>query len=425
MFSFSSLIPPGAGAARLPVIILQHLSCLFLVLFTFLIFPPHSHAAGATASISRFHNIPVITVTSKSDDYYQLGKAHGEIIRKTEKNAAINMKKFISREKMFYNDMDLEYLVSELEKKLPRRYRLEMRGFADGINGNKLGNLTYRDIVFINLVGDVTRSRVMCSAIAFDKVVMGDRKILLGRNLDWIDGGTFHLVSAITVFKLKKVSLASFGISGLSTVSTGINNHGVFIAVLSAIQKTDNEFRGQDSVIFGIRYALEESENSEEAIKILSNREFPYSCIFMVGDGKNAVILEKSGKQFAIRKQGKKSGKVVMNSRNILIATNHFIGLKKKNNDKNSIIRMKDLEKAANKLSFPLGVKSMEKLLTLCSNKENPVYQRLTEERKMKFATLMSLIVKPADLNVWVWFARKVPAEGKPVYERMDLRKYF
>ncbi len=429
LFFFGSFIPPGAGDARLPIIFLKHLSFLFLL--TFLLIPPHSHAAGATASISKSHNIPIITVTSKSGDYYALGKAHGEIIRKTEKNAALNMKKFISREKMFYNDMDLEYLVDEMEKTLPDRFRREMQGFADGINGgstDKNKKLSYNDIVFINLVGDITRSRVMCSAVAFGKRATGDGSIILGRNLDWIDGGTFHLVSAITIFRLEKVSLASFGISGLSTVSTGINNHGVFIGVLSAIQKDDNRFQGKDSVIFTIRYALEESKNTDEAVKILSNKQFPYSCIFLVGDRRKAVILEKSGKKFALRDLGGNRGKKGENSwkrEDILISTNHFLELSKKNQDKNSGIRMNDLEKAAENLRMPLGVRSMEKLLSLCENKENPVYQRLTEERRMKFATLMSVIAKPADLNVWIWFARKVPADGKPLYERIDLGKYF
>ena len=409
----------------------------FLISVFFLLsnsFP--SHAQNTTAKIIREKNIPIIILNSKNGDYYQLGKAHGELIASTEKNAAKNMKKFINRQRMFFNDMDLEYLIGKVEKQLPERYRKEMQGFADGIDGKRGGEITYKDILFINLAGDVTRARTMCTGVALSKNITADKNIILGRNLDWIDGGNFHRVSVVTIFKIKNISFASFGLSGVSTVTTGLNKHGVFVAVLSAIRKKDLEFLGHDSVIFTTRTVLERAKNIKEAAQILKNRHFPYSCIFLLGDKNNAVILEKSGKKTAIRKfafklpaKQQKPNKVKTKEQkiknNVLLTTNHYKKLKLHNYDEDSKIRYTDLERELKTLSLPLGVQSAEKLLTLCKNKNHPVYQRLTKERINRFSTLFSIIVKPAQLKTWIWFARKIPAEQKPRYQLIDFKRYF
>jgi len=369
------------------------------------------------ARVIRENHIPIIQLTSTDGNYYELGKAHGELIGKIEKDSVKKIKKFINREKLRNSNIDLDYRINILAKNLPQRYKDEIRGFADGIDGSK-GTLTYKDILFMNLVGDATRSGMMCTGVSFGSESTADGNVLIGRNLDWIDSGTFHRISGVTAFRIKDKSFALFGVTGLSADTTGINGHGVFISVLSAVQKKDLEFRGNDSVNFAIRTVAEDARNSKEAINILKDRHFPYSCIFLIGDKKTALVMEKSGEKYAIRKG-------IPGNPNITFVTNHFMNLKDDKKEKDSFERYKDMISEIKVKGWVPGVVGMEKLLSLCKNKEHPVYRRLTEKRINKHSTLLSIIFKPDNLNTWLWFARKIPADKKPGYVRMDMGKYM
>lgn len=363
-------------------------------------------------------NIPIIQLASTDGNYYKLGKAHGELIREIEKDAGKKIEKFISHERLRNSDIDLDYRINVLAKNLPQRYKDEIRGFADGIDSTKGKPLTYKDILFMNLIGDATRARVMCTGAAFGRKATADGNALIGRNLDWIDMETFHRISGITAFRIKNNGFALIGVTGLSADTTGVNRHGVFVAVLSAIQKKDMEFRGHDSVNFAIRTVTEDAKDAGDALKILKDKHFPYSCIFLVGDKKTAYVLEKSGKKYAIRKG-------IAQNPDITIVTNHFTKLKNDSKEQDSTIRYRDMIKETKKKGWTPGVAGMEELLSLCKNKNHPVYRRLTQKRINKYSTLLSIIFKPDNLNTWIWFARKIPADKKPVYVKIEMGNYL
>jgi predicted choloylglycine hydrolase len=357
----------------------------------------------------------IIRIYSPNGSYYNLGFEHGRLLSQMEKDVVPNIKKFINSERLYFNDMDPDYLIGILEKNLPKKYKDEMRGFADGIDSVKNGGaITYKDVLFMNLIGDVTRSRLMCSAV----IIRGKDGIYAGRNFDWKDGGSFHRFSGITFFKAGKKSVASFGMTGVSSINTGLNKNGLFIAVLGAIQKKDAAFRGKDSVIFSVRYALEEAKNTGEALAILKNRQYPYSCIFLIADKNNAAFLEKSGKQSAVRFLGKGETEK-------LAATNHFLILKNDRKDEDSLIRYQDISAYMKKQKEKSGLHIAEAALSLCDNTSHPVYIRLCPERINRLSTLMSIVLKPGTNNIFIWFARKIPESEKPVFIKMDLKKYF
>ncbi|MCE1246531.1 MAG: C45 family peptidase [Firmicutes bacterium] len=361
-------------------------------------------------------NTPVVIKAESPDgSYYELGYNHGKALAAMEKDIAANIKKFINTERLYYNDMDPDYRISVLEKNLPARYKEEMRGFADSVDSLKNGGtITYKDILFINLIGDVTRSRLMCSAAA----VRANDGLWAGRNFDWKDGGTFHRFAGITLFKCGKKNAVSFGMTGVSSINTGMNKQGVFIAVLGAIQKKDAVFTGKDSVIFAIRYALEESSTAKKAVDLLKKGEYPYSCIFLIADGKDAFFLEKSGKKSALISLP--SGKY-----SFIDSTNHFVKLKNDRKDEDSRIRYEDISDFLRLQKNKPGLQIMKNTLSLCTNREHPVYIKLTPERINKQATLMSIITKPGSGTVYIWFATGAPAPEKPDYTKMDLKKYF
>jgi predicted choloylglycine hydrolase len=249
------------------------------------------------------------------------------------------------------------YKAGKIEKYVPAEYIEEMKGMADSF---KDYNPDYRILLFFHVLHDIGHN-FASSAFAVSGDATPDGKLLIGRNADLGNRGTFDNLKTIVFYEPDKGnSFVSICWPAMVGVISGMNDKGIVVSVMSS-RSTDVSMEGMP-ISFLLKKILQYSNTIDEAIKIISETPRMASSSIIIGNGKTneAVVVEASARKMAIRRS----------ERGFIFQTNHYVSEIYKDDQKNIIARDKGD-------SMP-RFKRLEKLIS-----EN--YGNITKEKTIEF----------------------------------------
>jgi len=273
------------------------------------------------------------------------------------------------------------YKAGKIEKYVPAEYIEEMKGMADSFADYAPD---YRILLFFHVLHDIGHN-FASSAFAVSGEATSDREILVGRNADLGNRGTFDNLKAIVFYEPDKGnSFVSICWPAMVGVISGMNDKGIVVSVMSS-RSTDVSMEGMP-VSFLLKKVLQYANNIDEAVKIISQTPRMSSSSIIIADGKSneAVVVEASARKMAVRKS----------ERGIIFQTNHYLSSVYQDDPKNIIARDKGN-------SLP-RFKRLEKLI-------NENYRRITAEKIIEF------LRDHKDIN-----NRRLPFREKGAINRID-----
>ena len=212
-----------------------------------------------------------VTLDYEKGDRASVGKAYGSLIREQMPDYIDIMEPYVYENiRMAYDGNYTESAVEAREKILFDSYRPEYKeeiaAFAEGISGGahgikEDGVLSYEEAVLAQMIPDALRP-TCCSALSLwgSKTTTGDRITL--RNLEWNLGSDNQMgkIHAVTHMKNGERSLTAISVLGLLDIISGINDDGVFAAILDvgSVQHEAYVCEGRKCYTMELRFALEE-----------------------------------------------------------------------------------------------------------------------------------------------------------------------
>ena len=212
-----------------------------------------------------------VTLDYEKGDRASVGKAYGTLIREQMPDYIDIMEPYVYENiRMAYDGNYTEAAVEAREKILFDSYRPEYKeeiaAFAEGISGGahgikEDGILSYEEAVLAQMIPDALRP-TCCSALSLwgSKTATGDRITL--RNLEWNLGSDNQMgkIHAVTHMKNGERSLTAISVLGLLDIISGINDDGVFAAILDVGSSQHEAYvcEGRKCYTMELRFALEE-----------------------------------------------------------------------------------------------------------------------------------------------------------------------
>ena len=218
-----------------------------------------------------------VTLDYEKGDRASVGKAYGTLIRERMPDYIDVMEPYIYENiRMAYGGNYTEAAVETREKVLfeswRQEYREEISAFAEAISGGvhgiaEDGKLSYEEAVLAQMIPDALRP-TCCSAFSLwgSKTSTGDRITL--RNLEWNLGSDNQMgkIHAVTHMKNGDRSLTAISALGLLDIISGINDNGVFAAILDVGSVQDEAYvcEGKKCYTMDLRFALEECSTARD-----------------------------------------------------------------------------------------------------------------------------------------------------------------
>ena len=248
-----------------------------------------------------------ITLDEENATPYEAGRAYGEAINiiYPEFGSQLEPYLFENINGAFPNLSGDDYTPVEERMKglfdsLDPHYQEEIKGLADGLGTPDTGIypdgvLSTEELMIAQMVPDALRGTA-CSGLSLwgEKTATGD---MIGvRCLEWSLGSDKSMCKIHTVLHIKngEKSITSFSFLGLFDVISGINNDGVFAAMLDMYTDQVFVYEGRTCYSFAIRYALEEFTTAKEAGEYMveNSSKFTFSHNVMLTDGKESYCAE-------------------------------------------------------------------------------------------------------------------------------------
>ncbi len=194
-----------------------------------------------------------------------------------------------------------------LEKYLSDDERAELKGLAEG------AELDWEHVLIVHTFLDAIRI-VNCSTFVLEPPATKNDTVIFGRNLDFPGRGVAHKHSMVMVYSPKgKYSFASVTWPGLAGVLSGMNEHGLSLAVMNVYHKKDT-VQGVPYVLL-FRRVLETCKTFDEAKAFLEKAD--RTC------GNNLMVVDASGK-CGVFELDHEQCKVREPEEGAIIATNHW-----------------------------------------------------------------------------------------------------
>ena len=270
-----------------------------------------------------------VLLNYNSDTDYHMGQLYGEKL----------VSQYPALETGFVNYLsalpDAEYdtimtRIQQIKNQIPQEYRDFINGLAGkfhgGINNDKNdGVLSVDEVFYFSLIGEVHRSS-QCSVIAAYHSASATDKPIIGRLLDW--SGAPH--GAVFYINKRGKKIVNIGNSLLSlSVSTGLNNHGIFVATLDAPTGEPYPDLSSDyyAYHFDLRYALENYKTIYAVARYLSQRKYTYNHLIVIGDGRTVKVLENdlNGRRILRNDHSELNAGVTWGFSNAIAAVNAFL----------------------------------------------------------------------------------------------------
>jgi isopenicillin-N N-acyltransferase-like protein len=204
------------------------------------------------------------------------------------------------RDKFVENAVRLEKFLSDDE-------RAELKGLAAG------AGLEFGKVLIVHTFLDAIRV-VNCSTFVLEPPATKNDTVIFGRNLDFPDRGVAHKHSMVMVYRPDgKYAFASVTWPGMAGVLSGMNEHGLCLAVMNVYNKKDT-VKGVPYVLL-FRRVLENCRTFDEAKKLLEKTD--RTC------GNNLMVVDASGK-CGVFELDHEQCKVREPEEGAVIATNHW-----------------------------------------------------------------------------------------------------
>lgn len=248
-----------------------------------------------------------VTLDYEKGDRKSVGKAYGTLIREELPDFIETMEPYLFENiRVAYNSTYstevIENRSATLLASMREEYRDEITGFAEGISNDahgiaEDGIFSYEEAVLIQMIPDALRP-TCCSALSLwgSKTVTGDRITL--RNLEWNlgSGNQMGKINAITHMKNGTRSLTAISILGLLDIISGINDDGVFSAILDvgSVQNEAYIYEGKKCYTMELRYALEEFSTAMELGEFMvgESGDFTWCHNLIISDKNDSFCAE-------------------------------------------------------------------------------------------------------------------------------------
>ena len=239
---------------------------------------------------------------------YAVGRAYAETILEAGRDYATVLEPYLYENiDSAFPNLDGEYTpvvdrINLLKGQIPEAYLQELEGFAEGLSGGIKGmecdgRLSYEEVLLASMVPDCLRG-TNCSALSVwgEKSVSGER--IVSRTMDWPMGSVNQMCTAqaVTHYVMGegKNSYTSVSVLGMLDVLTGINEKGVFAAMLDAGSGNDYVCEGKKCYSFALRYALENMNDARSLgeYMVAESKSFTFSHNIIVTDEKDCFVAE-------------------------------------------------------------------------------------------------------------------------------------
>ena len=261
-----------------------------------------------------------VTLDYEKGDRASVGKAYGALIQEKMPEFIDTMEPYLFENiRMAYGGEFLPDAVNERQKilfgSMRTEYRDEVADFAEAVSGGVHGIkedhvLSYEEAVLMQMIPDALRP-TCCSALSLwgSKTVSGDRITL--RNLEWNLGSAnqMGMINAVTHMKNRSRSLTAISVLGLLDIISGINDDGVFAAILDvgSVQNEAYVCEGKKCYTMELRYALEEYSSARDlgGFMVKSSGDFTWCHNLIISDAKDSFCAEDCVSQVVESGKGK------------------------------------------------------------------------------------------------------------------------
>lgn len=196
----------------------------------------------------------------------------------------------------------VEKRVTTLAASIREDSREELYAMAEEMSGGyhgfaEDGRMSYEEALAASLIPEAMRGTA-CSALSLwgQKTESGD--MIAARLLDWNLGSNYQMCAIHAVLHAKKGerSYTGIGFLGLGSLISGINDNGVFGAILD-LGSGDNipyEYENKRCYTYELRYALEEFDTAKEIGQYMVDNSgaFTWSHHIYLADGKETYCAE-------------------------------------------------------------------------------------------------------------------------------------
>ncbi|MEK7466762.1 MAG: C45 family peptidase [Planctomycetota bacterium] len=194
-----------------------------------------------------------------------------------------------------------------LEKYLSDDERAELKGLAAG------AGMEFGKVLIVHTFLDAIRL-VNCSTFVLQPPATKNETVIFGRNLDFPGRGVAHKHTIVMVVRPEgKNAFASVTWPGMAGVLSGMNQHGLCVAVMNVYNKDDTA-EGVPYVLL-FRRVLENCSTFDEAKSLLEKTD--RTC------GNNLMVVDASGK-CGVFELDHKQCVVRPPAEGAVIATNHW-----------------------------------------------------------------------------------------------------
>jgi hypothetical protein len=283
---------------------------LIVVLSTSLLCPSAARAAVASVTASGRYYTVDLTVPDGEDAHFELGKAYGQAIVRAVPNFETLADGYINHLANMAGPVlaPLAYRLmlkraAHVKQQIPLEYQQEIDGIAStlsGFNGpSRLGDgkISADELELFNTMPDVCRISQCCAA-AFYGSSSADGKTIVGRNLDWTDGSEamhemlqLHAVVHIHDHGKELITLGFLGVQGCIT---GVNEDGLFTAILDSGTGAPYDARNKRSFYMDLRKQMEVQQLIEplSARMMMLAPQNAFNHLIFAADAHRAFVIE-------------------------------------------------------------------------------------------------------------------------------------
>ena len=261
-----------------------------------------------------------ITLDYENGDRTGAGRSYGTLLREEMPEFALTMEPYLYENiKVAYHgnySVDAISMREEilLESMRPE-YRDEVCAFAEGLSGGahglaEDGVFSYEEAVLMQMIPDALRP-TCCSALSLwgSKTATGDKITL--RNLEWNLGSANQMgrINTVTHMRNGDRSITAISVLGLLDIISGINDDGVFAAILDvgSVQGEAYVFEGKKCYTMELKYALEQYSSARDIGEFMvgESGDFTWCHNLIICDENETFCAEDCVSQVAEKGLGK------------------------------------------------------------------------------------------------------------------------
>ena len=187
----------------------------------------------------------------------------------------------------------VKYVADAVRLRTAGRFHAEARTLARRVDAN------WREVILANVSYDLALASMGCSTVALPTPAGP----VLGRNLDWWPEEILAQTSCvIRSFRDGQLAFVNAGWPGAIGASSGLSGRG-FGVVVNAVLCAEGSSKTGYPVLLHIRRVLEDAQDFDTAVNMLSEEKLATSCLLTVVGIKNEerVVIERTPKQSAQR----------------------------------------------------------------------------------------------------------------------------